>query len=55
VLVFDELCDWADSGVYPAWREGEWRALNEWIECSGRCLRVLARGPKFSAAVRIST
>ncbi len=53
VLVFDELCDWTGSGVYPAWREGEWRALNEWIERSGRRLRVLARGPRYSAAVQI--
>jgi SAM-dependent methyltransferase len=53
VLVFDELCDWTDSGVYPAWREGEWRALNEWIERTGRRMRVLARGPRYSAAIRI--
>lgn len=53
VMVFDELCDWTDSGVYPAWRDGEWRALGEWLERSGRGFRILARGPKFSAAVQI--
>ncbi len=34
VLLFDELVDF-DETNYPRWREGEWRALNEWlVECS---------------------
>lgn len=53
VLVFDELCDWTDSGVYPAWRDGEWRALDEWLRRTGRRFRVLGRGPKFSGAIGI--
>ena len=53
VLVFDELCDWTDSGVYPAWRDGEWRALDEWLKRTGRNFRVVGRGPKFSGAVGI--
>ncbi|MGO1003100.1 methyltransferase domain-containing protein [Lysobacter sp. CA196] len=53
VLVFDELCDWNESGVYPAWRDGEWRALREWLQRRPRRLRLLARGPKFSAAIQI--
>lgn len=53
VLVFDELCDWNESGVYPAWREGEWRALREWLQRRPRRLRLLARGPKFSAAIQV--
>lgn len=55
VLVFDELCDWADSGVYPAWRDGEWRALEEWLQRTGRSVRVLGRGPKFSGAICIAS
>ncbi|MGJ7900908.1 methyltransferase domain-containing protein [Lysobacter sp. 1R34A] len=53
VLVFDELCDWTESGVYPAWREGEWRALREWLQRRPRRMRLLARGPKFSAAIQV--
>jgi SAM-dependent methyltransferase len=53
VLVFDELCDWSDSGVYPAWRDGEWRALDDWLRRTGRRFRVLGRGPKFSGAIGI--
>lgn len=54
VLVFDELCDWTDSGVYPAWRDGEWRALEEWLQRTGRRFRVLGRGPQFSGAICIA-
>lgn len=53
ILVFDELADWNDSGVYPYWREGEWRALVEWIERNGREVTALARGPRFSGAVQV--
>jgi SAM-dependent methyltransferase len=31
IIAFDELCDWSGSGVYPNWRAGEWRALEEWV------------------------
>lgn len=53
VIVFDELCDWTGSGVYPNWRAGEWRALAEWAATRGRTLRVLARGPQFSGAIKV--
>lgn len=53
ILVFDELCDWNESGVYPNWRAGEWRALDEWTAKHRRALRVLARGPQFSGAVEV--
>lgn len=50
VVVFDELCDWKESGIYPAWREGEWKALVEWTIEHDRDVRLLARGENFSAA-----
>lgn len=52
IIVFDELCDWKDSGVYPYWEAGEWRALREWMQ-RGRAIRVLCRGPDFSAAIAV--
>jgi SAM-dependent methyltransferase len=55
VLVFDELCDWAEAGVYPKWEEGEWRALREWMAMGvGRRVRLLSRGPRFSASVVVA-
>jgi hypothetical protein len=51
VIVFDELADWMDSGTYPNWREGEWRALCEWLGEKDRRIGVLGRGPKFSAGI----
>ena len=49
VLVFDELCDWSESGRYPAWPEGEYRALVE----SGLRFRPLARDNRFALAIQI--
>ncbi|MFN4295683.1 MAG: methyltransferase domain-containing protein [Brevundimonas sp.] len=53
VLVFDELADWKDEGVYPLWREGEWRALCEWLDEQGFCFRILSRSPRFEAAIQV--
>jgi hypothetical protein len=51
VIVFDELCDWQDSGVYPNWAEGEWRALVEWMRACNRSIRILSRGPSYAATI----
>lgn len=53
IIVFDELCDWEDSGVYDAWEEGEWKALLEWLEATGRRIEVLSRDTKYSAVIRV--
>lgn len=52
VLVFDELSDWEDSGVYPLWREGEWKALLEWLRL-GFQFRILSRAHAHQAAIQI--
>lgn len=43
VIVFDELCDWYGNKGYENWREGEWKALNEWLEEYNREVIPLAR------------
>jgi hypothetical protein len=53
IAVFDELSDWQDSGIYPFWAEGEWKALREWMRERGRKVQVLSRGPKYSATLRV--
>jgi SAM-dependent methyltransferase len=53
VIVFDELGDWDDSGVYPLWEQGEWRAFAEWLAETGHVFRILSRGPRFEAAVQV--
>jgi len=54
VIVFDELCDWKDSDIYPAWREGEWKALNEWLKEDKRKVEVLSRGEAFESAIQVT-
>ena len=51
VLAFDEPGNW--DGQYPAWRDGEWKALTEWLEISGRTLRPLSRTSGQQAAFRV--
>ena len=53
VIMFDELIDFNESGVYPLWREGEWRALCEWVDVTGRDVEVLCRTEQFQACVRV--
>jgi len=53
VIVFDELVDdWA--GAYPFWRDGEWKALNEWAESNGREWECLMRGSTSQATILIT-
>lgn len=53
VVVFDELGDWKDEGVYPYWAEGEWKALAEWLTETGFTFRPLSRSDRFAAAVQV--
>jgi hypothetical protein len=54
VIVFDELCDWRDSGVYPLWQEGEWLAFKEWMGAHDRRARPLASGPLYAGSYVVS-
>lgn len=47
VLRFDDLF------AYPAWRNGEYRALQEWLEEKGRTIEWLSRGPVYWATCRV--
>ncbi|MNP66627.1 hypothetical protein D3C76_1623550 [compost metagenome] len=50
VIVFDELVDWAEAW-YPNWREGEWKALCEWLATHGRKVKPLARTEHQQASI----
>lgn len=54
IIVFDELCDWKDSGVYPKWGEGEWKALLEWMQTHNRAVRLLSTGSDYSATIVVA-
>lgn len=66
IIRFDELCDWRDVNypgfnkeqhhtisVYTTWREGEWKALNEWLSKYNREVEPLWRNWHQSAGVRV--
>lgn len=45
VILFDELCDFV--GSYPAWKENEWKAANEWELKYKKALSPIARSSFF--------
>ncbi len=52
VILFDEIGSFEESeNAYPRWREGEWRALNEWLDEAHREARFLFRDTGFRAAI----
>ena len=53
VIMFDELIHFTKSSIYPRWREGEWRALMEWLDVTGWEIDVLCRTDQFQACVRV--
>lgn len=54
VIVFDELCDWKNSGTYETWEDHEWKALNEWVEKYDRKYKILGRGINYEASIVIT-
>lgn len=53
VILFDEICDWQNSGLYSLWEEGEWRALNEWREEYDRDVEPVCRSERLQGTVRV--
>jgi len=60
IISFDELCDWrTDEEIpkgkkrYEKWEEGEFKALNEWLESENRKVKAIARTHKFQACVEV--
>jgi SAM-dependent methyltransferase len=51
VLAFNALVDWCQSGRYPNWHEGQWKALKAWMSSTNRKVRLIGHGPGFCAAV----
>lgn len=48
VILFDELVDF-EAASYPNWRDGEWRALTEWLAECGREVVPFGRTPHQQA------
>ncbi len=54
VIIFDELCDWRNSGIFDTWEDCEWKALKEWLQEYDRRIRILSRTADWSAAVLVT-
>jgi hypothetical protein len=53
IIIFDELSDWATEIRYTNWRDGEWKALNEWLKEKDRKVEAIARTVRNQAAVGV--
>lgn len=54
IIVFDELCDWTGQHIYDFWKEGEWKALNEWVVEFDREYEPLSRTEEYAAAIKVT-
>ncbi|HSG30930.1 MAG TPA: TylF/MycF/NovP-related O-methyltransferase, partial [Thermodesulfobacteriota bacterium] len=54
IIVFDELATFARQEKYPNWKEGEWKALIEWINEYDREFEILMRSGYWNATIRIT-
>jgi hypothetical protein len=59
IIVFDELLDKmkdnaAPRTYYPNWKQGEWKALNEWLKEFDRECEVVSRSRHFQATIRVT-
>jgi hypothetical protein len=57
ILLFDELVEFRDNvstrEAYAKWREGEWKALLEWLEYSQWQVEPIARDTMYRVALRV--
>ena len=53
VIAFDELRDWNEQGVYERWKEGEWKALVEWMAEFDRVVEPLSRTNWIEGTIRV--
>jgi hypothetical protein len=55
IIIMDELCDWNKDGIYETWREGEWKALNDWIELYNREIIPLSRTDWLEGSIVVTS
>lgn len=54
IVVFDEFYPWNDVEEYPLWHQGEYLALQQWVEQHDRAFEVVCRSLHQQVTVRIS-
>jgi hypothetical protein len=55
-IVFDEMCFFENPDKkikYPLWREGEYKALKEWVEENNRKFEVVCRNKGMQCCIKI--
>jgi len=53
IIVFDEFYPWGDYTLYPEWKNGEFKALYEWINNFDREIDTLLRSRHQQCSIRV--
>jgi hypothetical protein len=53
VIVFDEMYPWNDFERYDLWKQGEFRALGEWVRNHKRTFRTLYRSAHQQCSIEM--
>lgn len=51
IIVFDELANWIEKSRYSNYKDGEWKALEEWVNKYNRSYTILGRGKHCQASI----
>jgi hypothetical protein len=53
IIVFDELYHWSKPKKYTAWKDGEYKALAQWLETYDRNIEILSRSNYMQATIKV--
>lgn len=53
IIIFDELYPFDDENNYKLWKDGEWKALIEWMEKFYREVEIISRTSHQQAAIKV--
>lgn len=53
VIAFDEMYPWSDYEGYDLWADGEYRALQEWLDIYDRAFEVIGRSRHQQCSIKI--
>jgi hypothetical protein len=53
IIIFDELYPWSSEEAYSNWKDGEWKALVEWVTFFDRKFEIVCRNNHQQTAIRI--
>ena len=54
IIIFDEMYSWGGGINYTLWKDGEYKALKEWMEENNREFKTISRNMFMQCAIQIT-